>query len=117
MIQNKQAFTLMELLIVVLIVGILAAMALPLYNRAVMKSRYSTLMPLTKAISEANEAYYLEHGEYASELADLTVKTDNNLTEAKIQLVDEPEQFSYVEATLASLPNNKYLIFQKHSAV
>ena len=106
----------MELLIVVLIVGILSAMALPLYNKAVMKSRYSTLMPLTKAISEANEAYYLEHGEYATELADLTVKTDNDLTEAQIRLVDKPERVSYVEATMASLPHNKYLIFQKHSA-
>ena len=46
--KTRQGFTLMEVLIVVLIVAILSAVAVPQYQRAVMKSRYSALMPIAK---------------------------------------------------------------------
>ena len=65
--QNKQAFTLIELLVVMLIISILAAVALPQYQSSLIKSRYSSLKQLVKAATDAQEAYYLANGEYASD--------------------------------------------------
>lgn len=45
----KKAFPLIELLVVVLIIGILAAIALPQYTKTVEKSRLATVIPLARS--------------------------------------------------------------------
>lgn len=49
----KKGFTLLELLVVVLIAGILASIALPQYQKAVERSRASEAMTIAKAIVDA----------------------------------------------------------------
>ncbi len=66
-------FTLIELLVVVLIIGILAAVALPQYQLAVAKSRTATMLPLLKAIAQADAVYYLENGTYSPNIHNLDV--------------------------------------------
>ena len=70
---KNQAFTLIELLVVILIIGILAAIAVPKYQIAVAKSEISGYFPFAKALAEAQEVYYLQHGKYAVSLKDLDV--------------------------------------------
>jgi len=68
---DNKAFTLIELLIVVLIIGILAAVAVPQYKKAVTKSKAMQGLTLIKEIAQGEELYYLEHGTYPQEFEKL----------------------------------------------
>ena len=64
---NKRGFTLLELLVVVLIIGILASIALPQYQMAVTKAKVASILPLMRRWKDALQEYKLQHGNYADE--------------------------------------------------
>ena len=61
---NAKAFTLVEIMIVVVIIGLLAAMAIPAFSRVREKSRNTALANDLRAFAQAFETFALETGAF-----------------------------------------------------
>jgi len=66
MIRNKKGFTLIELMIVVAIIGILAAIAIPNFLKFQAKSKQSEAKTNLKAVLTAETSYFGEYNQYGT---------------------------------------------------
>lgn len=69
--RRQRGFTLIELLIVMSIVGILASIAVPSYQRSLIKARETVLMEDLYQMRRAIDAYFADHLQYPGSLEDL----------------------------------------------
>jgi type IV pilus assembly protein PilE len=65
-LRARRGFTLIEVMIVVAIVGLLAAVALPSYNSYILKSRRGDAWTLLQRVQLAQERYRVGNPQYAS---------------------------------------------------
>ena len=69
--KSNKGFTLIELLIVVVVIGILAAIAIPRFSAVRERSFRSTLMSDLRNLASVQEVYYNAHHSYSTSLTDL----------------------------------------------
>jgi len=72
--QRPRGFTLIELLIVVVIIGILAAIAIPKFQSTKGKANAAALKSDLRNLAAAQESYMFDNGTYAAALSDLTYR-------------------------------------------
>ena len=78
-IADQRGFTLIELMIVVAIIGILAAIAIPLYASIQGRARVSKVQADFRSMASAVSLYQAHTGSLPAALTDLTVTVSNGL--------------------------------------
>ena len=63
--RREAGFTLIELMVVVLIVGLLASIAVPMFNRAIAKANRTATGAAMRDVYVAMARYYTDNGSYA----------------------------------------------------
>jgi len=71
--QRRSGFTLIELLIVVVIIGVLAAIAIPKFQNTKGKANLAALKSDLRNLATAEEAYFYQNGSYTSSLTALNL--------------------------------------------
>lgn len=77
---KRDGFTLIELLIVVVVIGILAAIAIPKFSAAREKAFVSTVTADLRNLASLQEVYYNQHYTYSSSEADLGFTRSDGVT-------------------------------------
>jgi prepilin-type N-terminal cleavage/methylation domain-containing protein len=77
---NRKGFTLIELLIVVVIIGILAAIAIPKFANTKEKAFVSTMKSDLRNLMTAQETYYVDALAYSTDLTALGANQSANVT-------------------------------------
>ena len=91
----KSAFTLIEVLIVILILGILTTVAIPQFEGMIIRAKLAEIFPMVAAIAKAEELYFLEHG-------------------VEMEVIPEEDVDFFFNQGLANIPKEEELNLQKY---
>jgi prepilin-type N-terminal cleavage/methylation domain-containing protein len=78
--RRRSGFTLIELLIVVVIIGILAAIAIPKFQNTKGKSYTAAIKSDLRNVATAQEAYFYENSTYATATSMLNLRSSPGVT-------------------------------------
>ncbi|HGG7951426.1 TPA: pilin [Neisseria meningitidis] len=110
----QKGFTLIELMIVIAIVGILAAVALPAYQDYTARAQVSEAILLAEGQKSAVTEYYLNHGKWPGDNSDAGVAS--SATDIKGKYVEKVEVAKgVITATMLSTGVNKEIKGKKLS--
>ena len=77
---RRRGFTLIELVVVVTVTGMLAAIAIPRFNNMKQKANVATMQTALKNLGQAEETFFAEHGVYTAALDSLNFTPSAEMT-------------------------------------
>ena len=102
--RSKKGFTLIEILVAVLIIGILAAIAVPQYQKARRRTTLSKMYASVRQLYDAQNAFYLANGRPARNFAELDLEFPQPRLNAFSASSSEPESCAW-GSQLNPIPN------------
>ena len=118
--KKNKGFTLVEILVVVLIIGIIAAIVVTEYKKVVLKSQYATLLPLAKSLHDSQEMLDLSRGYYAKDFSELELPNGDSMSGQTATVngntfsIGNNNKHIYIKATKAGM-NNNHIMYQSKS--
>jgi len=95
--RDQRGFTLMELMIVIVIIGVLAAIGIPAYNNYVKKAKAAKCQANRRTLDAAVGLYHAEHGDYP------TVEGTSTLQSVLKEYLDNADELTCPEGGTYSL--------------
>lgn len=109
--KKSSGFTLIEIMIAVLIIGILAAIAIPSYQSYLLRGNRTTAQAYLMDIAQRQQQYLMDARSYAADVATLTMTTPANVSshytiEDPFTIGTAPNSFSVTATPIGSQAND-----------
>jgi len=99
--RSNKGFTLVEIMIVVVIIGLLAAMAIPAFQKVRQSSQDKAVLNNARQLSAASDQYFLENG--VSTVASTNLVGATNYVKAVNTVANETYPDSYTQGVTITI--------------
>ncbi|ENP8455516.1 pilin [Photobacterium damselae] len=116
--KGQKGFTLIELMIVVAIIGVLSALAIPAYQNYVQKTEVASAVGTLRGLLTNIDMYQQEHGgTFPSALSEAGGSVNmNNMGEITITEADQKIEFKFTKGSLAESGSEGTISYTKSSS-
>jgi type IV pilus assembly protein PilA len=109
-LNKREGFTLIELMIVIAIIGILAAIAIPQFSAYRQRSYNSAAQADLRNLATAQEAYYVDESSYANTVTTLRGTTYGFEQSGKVNISGAANTTAYTISSYHSSGNKTYTL-------